>query len=229
MVVVRGGSVTWIDSWLCQSKLLCLLPPKAIPAQLWIHPSHGIRALANSLPPPPKLIISSCHAGGERNPISPPETTELTTSLRQAPLKSSPLSPRTALPRQADKEPLCRELCPAQQLSQAGRGTGGSGGSCGGFQLQSTALTLTQGTTNLPSHLHVTPHASVPSTFSAGRTEKVWPTKRKTPGNPFPATLLLRPSPLPGLAWGSQLIPGGFCCDHELGQLETELAFPVRH
>lgn len=97
------------------------------------HTGHGIRALANSLPPslPLKLMISSCHTGGERNPISPPEPTELTTSLQPALLKSSPLSPCSALPRQADKEPLCSELCPAQQLSQAGRGTGGWGGSWG--------------------------------------------------------------------------------------------------
>lgn len=28
---------------------------------------------------------------------------------------------------------------------------------------------------------------------------------------------------------GSQLVPGGFCCNHEFGELEAELAFPVRH
>lgn len=36
-------------------------------------------------------------------------------------------------------------------------------------------------------------------------------------------------APCPGLASGSQLVTGGFCYNHEFGQLETELAFPVRH
>lgn len=41
--------------------------------------------------------------------------------------------------------------------------------------------------------------------------------------------MLLWPCPLPGAGLGSQLVTGGFCYNHEFGQLETELAFPVRH
>lgn len=76
--------------------------------------------------PLPKLMISSCHAGGERNPSSPPETTELTSSQ----LRSSPLSPVPALPRKADKEPLCRELSRAGSSHRRIRSLPGEGSSC---------------------------------------------------------------------------------------------------
>lgn len=235
MVVVRGGSVTWVDSWLCQKKLPCLPPAKAIPAQLWIHPSHTLAMESELWPtpslPPPKLMISSCHAGGERNPISPPETTELTTSLQPALLKSSPLSPFSALPRQADKEPLCREPCPAQQLSQAGRGTGGWGGSWGVSSCRARCYSDTEHNKSALAHTSQPHSRRSPAHFSMENTKGLANRKKKPgrySGNPFPATLGW-PGLLPRLASGSQLVTEAFCYDHEFGQLETELAFPVRH
>lgn len=68
-----------------------------------------------------------------------------------------------------------------------------------------------------------------PQHISVWKTEKGLASHKgkpcRHPGNPFPARLLW-PRSCPG---GSQLVTGVFGHNHQLGELETELAFPVGH